>query len=250
MERQFFIWAHRGASNVAPENTLAAFGAALEAGADGIELDVHLSRDGVPVVLHDDTLERTTNGRGAVLAVPARDLLRLDAGGWFSPRFRGEGIPTLAQVLLWAGERLRLNIEIKSAAAGAAVLDLLGDFPGLHPLVSSFDHGLLERLRHRSGDLALGFLTESRFWRRALRRARLCRAESLHPRQDLVSRPLLEACRRAGLAVYPWTVDAPGRLETLWRAGVDGVFTNDPAGVRQWFKRRRKAPQGRGEEGR
>lgn len=237
MEGAFFVWAHRGASSRAPENTLAAFRAALEAGADGIELDVHLSRDGVPVVLHDETLERTTSGRGAVAALPVAALQRLDAGAWFAPRFRGEPLPTLEQVLDWVGGRVRLNIEIKSAAAGAAVLELLRAYPRVRPLLSSFDHSLLERLRQCSPQLPLAFLTESRFWRRALRRAVDCRAESLHPRQDLVSRPLLAACRRAGLAVYPWTVDDTKRMEALRRAGVDGLFTNDPSRAVNWRQR-------------
>lgn len=226
-----FIWAHRGASVLAPENTLAAFRAAENAGADGIELDVHLSRDGVAVVLHDETLERTSNGHGRVVRWSVAELGQFDAGGWFASAFSGERIPTLEQVLDWAGERLRLNIEIKTAAAGSAVLRLLRDFPDSRVLISSFDHRLLAGLRRQSAALSLGFLGDSRFWRGGVRRAVAAGAESFHPRADLVSRQLLLACRRAGLAVYPWTVDAPADVRRFMLLGVDGFFTNDPRGV-------------------
>jgi len=226
---KFFVWAHRGASAVAPENTMAAFRAAEAAGADGIELDVHLSRDGVPVVLHDETLERTTDGRGPVGAVSLAQLRQLDAGAWFDPAFAGERLPTLEEVFVWASDRLRLNVEIKAAEAGLAVVELLRNNPRVRILVSSFDHGMLEQLRRHAPELPLAFLVDSPFWRRAVRRAVQCRAESLHPRYDLLSHPLLAACRRQGLAVHCWTVDRPEESASLRRRGVAGVFTNDPA---------------------
>ncbi len=224
----FLIWAHRGASSLAPENTMAAFKAAEAAGAQGLELDVHLSRDGVPVVLHDETLERTTDGRGAVKRFRLRELQQLDAGSWYGPEFAGESLPTLSDVLSWAEDRMLINIEIKTASAATAVLELLADFPRARILVSSFNHRLLGKLAQLAPELALGVLVDSPFWRLALKRAVRCGARSLHPRQDLVSRAMMQACRRQGLAVYPWTVDDPGRLSTLLRMGADGVFTNDP----------------------
>ncbi len=227
----FFVWAHRGAAVDAPENTLVAFAAAEAAGADGIELDVHLSRDGVLVVIHDEWVERTTDGRGRVAELRLAELRRLDAGSWFSPRFSGEPIPVLDEVLDWAGDRLRLNIEIKEAAAGGALLDLLPHYPRAQVLVSSFDHRLLAELRRRDARLPLGFLFEDDSWRRVLRRALVCGAESLHPREDCVSRPLVAACKDHGLALYPWTVDDPGRIRALRRLQVDGLFTNDPFAV-------------------
>ena len=231
VNKTFFVWAHRGASVMAPENTLAAFAAAEDAGADGIELDVHLSRDGVPVVIHDVTVDRTTSGRGAVARLNLTDLRRLDAGSWFSPRFAGELVPTLEEVLHWAEGRLRLNLEVKEHAAGRAILELLPRYPRARVLISSFDHKLLAALRQVDPALPLGFLVESIFWRGAVRRAVSAGAESLNPRYDLISRPLLTACRRHGLAVYPWTVDAPRQIAGLARLGVDGIFTNDPLQV-------------------
>jgi glycerophosphoryl diester phosphodiesterase len=233
MKDGFFIWAHRGASANAPENTLAAFRAAEKAGADGIELDIHLSRDGVPVVIHDDTLDRTTNGRGPVADKRWSEIRRLDAGKWFSANFAGEHPPSLEEVLTLVSDRLRLNLEIKDPRAGTAVLHLLAEFPRARVLVSSFDYGLLENLRREAPNLPLAFLIDSPFWRRAFSRAVACGAEALNPRHDRLSRTLLAACRERGLAVYPWTVDEPGLLLRMRRVEVDGVFTNDPELVAQ-----------------
>jgi len=229
----FLIWAHRGASADAPENTLAAFRLAEQQEAEGIELDVQLCHDGVPVILHDETLDRTSNGRGPVARVALADLARLDAGSWFGSEFAGEPLPTLATVLDWAGTRIRLNLEIKDAAAGSALLDLLRNYPRARVLVSSFNHRLLEQLRREDPDLPLGFLLDSRFWRRSLARAMASRATSLHPRADQVSRPLIRACHAAGLRVYVWTVDRLDLARKLQRMGVDGVFSNHPGRLRR-----------------
>jgi glycerophosphoryl diester phosphodiesterase len=230
-----FLYAHRGASAETPENTLAAFRRALEVGADGIELDVHLSADGVPVVIHDDTLERTTDACGPVAGAPLDILRELDAGAWFAPEFSGEPVPTLEAALQLLAGRLRLNLEVKEARAGLAVLELLRHFPQADAVLSSFDHGLLARLRWAAPDLPLAVLLDAGNWRRALARAEALRACAFHPHADLVSRPLLAACRRLQLPVYAWTVDDPGRARSLARAGVAGLFTNDPAGLRRHF---------------
>ena len=229
--RDIFIWAHRGASARAPENTMVAFRQAAAAGADGIELDVHLSMDGVPVVIHDDTLERTTSGRGAVARASVKKIRSFDAGAWFDESFRGESVPTLAEVLDWLPSSLRLNIEIKEGAAGLAVIELISAYPAADLVVSSFNHKVLQDLRARDANLPLAFLTDSRFWHGAARKAVACRAIAFHPRQDIVSRPMMDFCRRHGLAVHTWTVDDPGRVRSLARIGVEGVFTNDPANL-------------------
>lgn len=227
-----FLYAHRGASAEAPENTLAAFRRAIDAGADGIELDVHLSADEVPVVIHDATLERTTDGFGAVAAHGVDSLRALDAGSWFAPDFAGEPLPTLEEALRLLAGRLRLNIEIKEARAGRAVVALLRQFPRAEVILSSFDYGVLSDLRRLDPDLPLAVLHDTGNWRLALARAEALRARAFHPRADLVSRPLLAACRRLRLPVFAWTVDVPGRARALARMGVDGLFANDPGAVR------------------
>ena len=234
-----FLYAHRGASAEAPENTLAAFCRAMAVGADGIELDVHLSRDGVPVVIHDATLERTTTGTGRVAARSVSDLQSLDAGSWFAPHFADEVLPTLEETLrLFGGGRLRLNLEVKAVHAGLAVLELLARFPRADVVISSFDHALLARLRRAAPDLPLAVLAE-RDWHLAVARAGALRASALHPRVDLVSRPLLAACRRLNLPVHVWTVDDPGQARILARLGVAGLFTNDPGLLHQAFPQER-----------
>lgn len=229
-----FLYAHRGASAEAPENTLAAFRRALEAGADGIELDVHLSRDGIPVVIHDETLERTTDGEGTVAACSCDVLRSLDAGFWFDPHFAGEPLPTLDETLRLLAGRLRLNLEVKAVRAGTAVAEMLRRYPQADAVVSSFDYGVLSGLRRADPDLPLAVLHDRGNWRLALERAEALRACAFHPRADLVSRPLLAACRRRQLPVFAWTVDNPGQARNLARMGVAGIFTNDPAGLRTW----------------
>ena len=230
-----FLYAHRGASATTPENTLAAFRDALAAGADGVELDVQLSADGVPMVIHDDTLERTTSGSGPVAGHPAARLRALDAGAWFSPDFAGEPLPTLAETLQLLAGRLRINLEVKDRQAGTAVLDLLRDFPAAEVVVSSFDHALLATLRSHAPELPLAVLQAGGDWHRALARAQALNACAFHTQAELVSRPLLAACHRVPLPVFAWTVDDPRQARDLARIGVAGVFTNDPARLRWHF---------------
>lgn len=230
-----FLWAHRGDSVRAPENTMAAFAAAVESGADGIELDVHLASDAIPVVIHDETLERTTDASGAVSWTTSRQLAGMDAGTWFSPDFSGEPIPLLTEVLESFAGRLHLNLEIKEFNAGLAVLGLLKDYPAADVIVSSFDYEVLRLLREAEPALALGVLYSAGSWRRAVRLAKGLSARSFHPVAHSVTRPMLAECARAGLLVHVWTVDSAAVARSLVRAGVSGVFTNDPVNLRMAF---------------
>jgi glycerophosphoryl diester phosphodiesterase len=231
------IVAHRGAPRVAPENTLAAFRAAVAAGADGVELDVHLSRDGVPVVIHDERLERTTNGHGPVGAASAAELATLEAGAWFHPPLRGERVPTLQAVLaLLAPTLLELHLELKTARMA---------YPGLVPAVHRLvrEAGLLERTTLSS------FNHRTLLEARALSPPPACAAllyevlvepwiyarqhdfQALHPHHATVDAALVQACHRAGLAVRAYTVDDPAEAQRLFAAGVDALITNDPAAL-------------------
>lgn len=229
---QPFLWAHRGASCEAPENTLAAFSLAVEFGVDGLELDIHISRDGVPVVIHDETLERTTNGCGPVSGATLQQLQQLDAGGWFSPDFAGEPLPTLEAVLESFGGRLCLNLELKEFGAGVAVLELLERFPNADIVVSSFDLVLLKRLRLLDEALPLAVLFGAGNWRHAILVAKDLSASAFHPADTLVNRTMVAACKRLELPVSVWTVDRPSYARSLLRQGVSGLFTNDPAALR------------------
>jgi glycerophosphoryl diester phosphodiesterase len=229
-----WIIAHRGASGAAPENTAAAFLAALEQGADMVEFDVRWSADGVPVVLHDPTLDRTTDGRGEVAALPAATLRTLDAGSWFAPRFRGERVLTLAEALAILGARLRLNIELcgdtpPPTGFAARLLRLVEEarLPE-PPLFSSFDFALLQALRaERPGArVAPLFRTTGEG---TLRRALALRPDAVHPRRHLVTPALMRRLRAAGTRVHAWTVNEAAEARRLLRLGVDGIFTDHPA---------------------
>jgi glycerophosphoryl diester phosphodiesterase len=234
--KQPFIWAHRGASALAPENTMTSFQAALSCGADGIELDVHLSADGVPVVIHDNTLERTTDGAGRVEQVLWPNLQELDAGSWYADDYSGEPIPSLEEVLRAFSGQLRLNVEIKEFAAGKAVLELLSNFPDADILVSSFNCDLLSKLKTEKRELPLAVLFEGSIWSKALAFAKELQAGSFHPRIDKLSRPMVSSCHELGLAVYPWTADKPHVVRKIQRIGVDGFFANNPEKARTaWF---------------
>ncbi|RME41529.1 MAG: glycerophosphodiester phosphodiesterase [Deltaproteobacteria bacterium] len=231
------IWAHRGASAHAPENTMAAFELAWRQGADGIELDVQVTRDGVPVVLHDETLDRTTDRRGRVSRMTLGEVRHADAGSWFHVRYGGERVPTLNEVFDWARTRVRVNVEIKDAAAADAVLALIQHHPGIEVVVSSFDRRLLRRLRQASPALPLAVLCDRRLWRAHLREAVRLAACAFHPRRDLLTSVMAGQCRQAGLKVYPWTEDRPEGMRQLLRRGADGLFTNDPAAARALLDR-------------
>lgn len=156
--------AHQGASAVAPPNTLAAFRKAAELGADGVELDVHLSADGAAVVIHDFTVDRTSDGRGRVADLPLAALKELDAGSWFDPRYASEPIPTLNEVFEAVGRELMINIELKLLPRGgrglAAEVVSLVKRHGLanRVLISSFNLSALRRVRRLEPQLPLGLL--------------------------------------------------------------------------------------------
>ena len=230
-----FLWAHRGASSCAPENTMAAFTAAVAGGADGLELDIHLSCDGVPVVIHDETLERTTDGCGHVAEMTLQQLQRLDAGSWFSAEFKGEPIPLLEEVLRAFAGQLRLNLELKEFSAGMVMLKLLKQYPSADIVVSSFNYELLKRLRAVDDDLALAVLFEIGNWRYAVQVVRELSACAFHPSVSQVNSPMLATCKQAGLPVSVWTVDDVCVAKSLVKDGVSGLFTNDPANLKAAF---------------
>ena len=224
------VIAHRGASGTRPENTLVAFRRAAELGAHMIELDVQLTRDHEVVVMHDWTLDRTTDGTGAVGAITVADLRGLDAGAWFDAGFRGERVPTLAEVL--AAVALPVNVELKPVGddglveRALAVVDAAG--AAARVVFSSFDPSSLVRLRGRAFGARIGVLWEDAPIEDALRLAERVGARTLHVRKDAITEAVVVAARAAGLGVLGWTVNDPRDCDRLDAAGVDGVFTDFP----------------------
>ena len=229
---------HRGAAGEAPENTLASFELAWRQRVDGIEFDVQLSSDGVPVVIHDARLRRTTSGSGWVWEHRASVLRRLDAGSWFNRRHRlrareryaGARIPLLAEVLQWVKARQCLAfVEIKDYRPGVAAKVLHEiERAGLWHLarVVSFDLPSLQEARELSEQARLGLDFSGRLL--PVRRARALGAEALLPYWAIVSRGLIRRAHRAGLQVIPWTVNYPIHMRSKILDGVDGLITNYP----------------------
>ncbi len=222
--------AHRGASGDYPENTLAAFRAAIAVGADCCELDVQRSGDGALVVIHDERVERTTNGRGAIADLTLAQLKALDAGTWRDARFGGERIPRLEEVCAAVAGRCALNVELKAAGIEQEVCDLVRR-AAPSSIISSFDWGALALVREVAPALAVGLLA-SRGRARLLDAAVELRALAVHPRYDLVDASFCAEAHRRGLLVYVWTVDEVATMARLIAAGVDGIMTNYPARLR------------------
>jgi glycerophosphoryl diester phosphodiesterase len=222
------VIAHRGFSGAAPENTLPAFRKALGAGCDGLELDLRLTREGKVAILHDATVDRTTNGSGKVRSMTMTRLRRLDAGAWFDAPFRGARIPTLEEIL-----RLGRRCELLILDTKDRDPSWLGRFPLLRKLpvlVASEYDGFLRGVRRRFPWVHTALTAE-----RAADLARAARlgCTAIDPRARLVDAAFMRRARALGLEVYPWTVNAPKEALRLARLGVDGVITNHPGPVRE-----------------
>lgn len=228
------IIAHRGASKLAPENTMAAFKKALQLGAGGIELDVHLSSDGCLMVTHDEQLERTSNGHGLLKTKTFAELRELDFGSWFSPEFKDAKIPELKEVFeLISGWDGLLNIEIKNGPVfypgiEQAVADTLEKFGRVqHTIISSFNHYSLVEIRRinpriRTAPLYMAGLFEP--WEYAKRLG----ACAIHPLFYNIVPEVMLGCKRNGIMVNPYTIDQPDYIKAMAAAGVDGIITNVP----------------------
>jgi glycerophosphoryl diester phosphodiesterase len=229
-------FAHRGASYEAPENTIAAFLLAAELGADGIELDAQLSKDGEVAVIHDFSLDTTTDGHGPVAAKAMAELQELDAGSWFDPIFAGQQIPTLQQVVDAVGQRLLLNIELKTSSLmdsrlAKAVVHIVEENHLMDRVVlSSFNHLALRKVRQLNPWIPIGLLYSPgmplplrRTWLRPL-----LRPEALHPSHEMLDPKTIRWAKERGYRIHTWTVDDPGMMWRLTRLGVDIIITNRP----------------------
>ncbi|MGH7915633.1 MAG: glycerophosphodiester phosphodiesterase [Candidatus Binataceae bacterium] len=228
--------AHRGASALYPENTLRAFIAAAGLGADMCEFDVRMTRDGEVVVIHDATVNRTTDGRGRVAAMSAATIRRLDAGVRFGAEFHGERIPTLAEVAEVSGglcegrfgRRLGMDVELKARGLEARVCGILRGCGAIESaIVSSFDWDQLKIVATHEPGLRLALLSE-KAPAVLLQAATAMHAFAIAPRFDIADAALCAEAHRGGLAVYVWTVDDAPTMRRLIAFGVDGIMTNNP----------------------
>jgi glycerophosphoryl diester phosphodiesterase len=234
------IIAHRGDSSRCPENTLAAFASAMEAGADLVEADVQLTGDGHVVVIHDATVDRTTNGKGDVRRLTLPEIRALSAGypSRFGPQYAGERIPTLAELLAFTRGRARVMIEMKPESvtdeaaedgleartiAEVRKAGMVGDVA-----LISFDRRALLRCRAQAPEITRGFLFHKREPDDVVAGAREAGTELVLPEKGMLSDELLRRTRQAGLKLSTWVVDDPEELRALARYELYGVATNRP----------------------
>jgi glycerophosphoryl diester phosphodiesterase len=230
------VIAHRGFSGATPENTLASFQKAIEIGSDMIELDVQLSKDGKLVVLHDDTLDRTTNGQGRVVDYDLQELKKLDAGSWLGAQFSGEKIPTLEEVLDLAKGRVLVNIEIKHPEHGQYPITELADqaLKGVKKagvidqvIFSSFNPAALEWIKKNEPRVWVALLYH-RAWNSLPEVTGGKQYSVLNLRNSYLTKTKIDKIRREGLRVNVYTVNSEEELEQFVRWGVDGIITNHP----------------------
>lgn len=223
------LMAHRGNSAVAPENTLAAFGQALDTPSQWIELDVHLTADGEVVVMHDATVDRTTNSGGVIAEMTLTQLKALDAGSWFGSQYTNQRVPTLAEVVNLVEDRIRLNVEIKSSAdpeSSRKVVEILRHGGVLEQsMISSFGlQAVLEVREHwdspnlalitgKAEDLAIAIEHKLQFF-------------NVH--YQAVDEGLIAKAHEAGVGVCVWTMDDPAQWPKFAGLGVDIICTNAP----------------------
>jgi glycerophosphoryl diester phosphodiesterase len=230
------VVAHRGFSGAAPENTLVAFRQAIEIGSDMIELDIQLSKDEKIVVIHDESLERTTNGRGKVANHTLQEIKKLDAGSWLDPQFAGERIPTLQEVLDLAKGRVLVNIEIKNPTHGQYPITELADKSlqavkkaGMldRVIFSSFNPDSLEHIQKKEPRAWVALLFH-RPWNSFLEMTSGKEYDVLNLRNIHLNKEKISQVHKEGRKVNVYTVNTEEELEQFVRWGADGIITNFP----------------------
>jgi len=229
--KQPVIYAHRGASAQSPENTMAAFRKAIELGSGGIELDVHMTKDGEIVVIHDEVIDRTSNGTGKVKDLTFSELLRYDFGYWFSQEFSEEKIPTLEQVMTllsdWDGV---LNIEIKANDTGieSSVIALIDKYRmRKRVIISAFNHYILVNVKRIDDAIETGALIMETLYR-PWEYAKRIGAGTIHPFYRAINQEIIGECLANGIDVNVFTVDRSEDIKMLAGAKVSGIITNVP----------------------
>lgn len=230
------VIAHRGSCDYAPENTLASFLLAVEQQADAIELDAKLSADGNVMVIHDPTVDRTTDGKGTVRKMTLEELKKLDAGSHFDTSFRGEKIPTLDEVFGAVGRKLPINVELTNYTS--MFDDLSEKVAALikrHNLAnyvffSSFNPLALLRARRAIPEVPAGLLAGKGLSGALMRGwpGRLIGCQALHPEKSDVTEAMVTAAHNRRQRVHVYTVNSEDDMRRMFQAGVDGIFTDDP----------------------
>lgn len=231
---QTLILAHRGASGYAPENTIAAFKKAISLGADGIETDVQLSKDNEIVLIHDESVDRTTDGRGYIKDLTLKEIKKLDAGRWFNDKFIGQRVPILEELLSLAKDKdILLNIELKNNVISyknieEKVVNLINRYNLKdRVIISSFNHTSLLKIKHIDSDIRTGMLYMSRL-SNPIAHAKAINADALHPSYKRLSRRLIDAATQNKLMINTFTVNRKEHIKKLKEVGVTSIITDYP----------------------
>lgn len=222
------IFGHRGVPAERLENTLPSFERALELGCDGIELDVWLSRDGIPAVIHDDTVDRTTDGTGRIVEFTMHQLRELTAGGSY--------VPSLGEVLSLVGERAVINVELKDSHAVTAAIDEVSEHPSARVFYSAEDEASLRAVRTYDPDAQLYPLSYPDRLDHALALAQDIGVTGISVSHEGLTRDHVKQIHARGLVVWVWTVNDAALASTLRDWGVDAVCTDDPSALRQTLR--------------
>ncbi|MBO6620471.1 MAG: hypothetical protein JJ892_10280 [Balneola sp.] len=238
-QKKFFVIAHRGASAYFPENTMSAFRAAVDMNADMIELDVLMSKDNVPVVFHDEKLDRKTNGSGLVADHTISELKKLDAGSWFHPKFKNERISTLREVLEYSKDKVKVNIEIKSEAVTdieeSGVVDLVLTLVGElemedKVLISSFDYRVLERVKKSKHTVKVAMLYEHRQskGRTPVTLAGDYNIDAFNLNKKELTAGWIKQLNDHKIPFLVYTVNDEKLMKSIIESGAKGIFTDKP----------------------
>lgn len=229
------VIAHRGFSGKAPENTLVAIRRAIDIGADMVEVDVTMTRDGHVILLHDETLKRTTNGKGKPFKKSLAKIRSLDAGSWFAPEFAGERIPTLAEALETVKDRVLINIEIKSEAVKHGVVPKVAALIVEHGMldqvvVSSFSPEALRRMKITAPDVVTASLFNKKIHtgRDPLEIVQEVGSRGFNISGKRLTPAMIDRCHRHQIPVAVYTVNEAPVMHRLVEMGVDAVFTDHP----------------------
>jgi len=234
-DKKVKIIGHRGAKGLAPENTLAGIKKAIEYNVDIIEIDVHISKDNVPVVIHDETVNRTTNGSGYVFQLTLKELKKLDAGIKFSAEFRGEKIPTLEEVLLFLKDypNVSLNIEIKNGpifytGIEEKILNLLEKYNfDKRVIISSFDHNSLKKIKEINSKVCTAILYACVLYDLGSYIEKI-KVDAIHPHFNYITSDVINTAHSLDIAVNTWIVNDIEKFNKLVELGIDGVGTDYP----------------------
>ncbi len=240
------IIAHRGGANLAPENTLIAFKNAINLNVDMIEIDVHLSKDGQVVVIHDEKIDRTTNGKGIIKDMSITEIKKYDAGRWFGDKFKGEKIPTLDEVMETINVKVKLLIEIKNGdelypGLEKKVVEIINKYKAKNwVIVQSFNENTVLRVKMMDNEIKTFYLLGrnfDEFYSNTLNKIKIGnkfvkKYDGVAPHFSMLDSAKVKIFHKAGFKVFTWTVDDPEDMKKIANINVDGIITNSPDKLR------------------